>query len=447
MKRFMLRALACVLAVVLTVSRLWSCPFCLAPPQTFSEQFVLSDFVVVAALLRVDGVGGGQPARSVLRVRAVLAGKAEDLAACGLKPGVQIVYPGEAVGRSGDLFLLYGDRGLPSEPPLLQTFSGVPVDTGGVSGSESGAATVTATASQAVSSPEPVDWTENLAISAECFEYLRGLPDRSRPAALRLPYYAGHLESADAEVAGDAWAEFAGAAYADVKANRGLYQPARLREWIADPLMSPERLGLYGLLLGLSGDAGDAEFLRERFLDAETGEFRFGAEGLLGGYLLLTGESGLAEVERQFLGAGGRDTMRLALAQSLDFFRTYEPGVIGHGASSRCMRRLAAGSVLRFTAVTSLARWGDWEAFPELQRLAESELGPIRAVSAGSAEGVRGREQRLSGVRPILEFAEQCVRAGGSVEQMERAEQFLRRVRADYPELQKVAEPEFQAPQ
>lgn len=139
--------------------------------------------------------------------------------------------------------------------------------------------------------------------------------------------------------------------------------------------------------------------------------------------------------------------MRLALAQSLDFFRTYEPGVIGHGASSRCMRRLAAGSVLRFTAVTSLARWGDWEAFPELQRLAESELGPIRAVSAGSAEGVRGREQRLSGVRPILEFAEQCVRAGGSVEQMERAEQFLRRVRADYPELQKVAEPEFQAPQ
>ncbi len=104
MKRFMLRSLACVLAVVLTVSRLWSCPFCLAPPQTFSEQFVLSDFVVVAALLRVDGVGGGQPARSVLRVRAVLAGKAEDLAACGLKPGVQIVYPGEAVGRSGDLF-------------------------------------------------------------------------------------------------------------------------------------------------------------------------------------------------------------------------------------------------------------------------------------------------------------------------------------------------------
>jgi hypothetical protein len=33
------------------------------------------------------------------------------------------------------------------------------------------------------------------------------------------------------------------------------------------------------------------------------------------------------------------------------------------------------------------------------------------------------------------------------VEQVERAEQFLRRVRADYPELQKVAEPEFQAPQ
>ncbi|MFN5077184.1 MAG: hypothetical protein ACK5MO_16450, partial [Planctomyces sp.] len=67
MKRFMLRSLACVLAVVLTVSRLWSCPVGLAPPQTFSEQFVLSYLVVGAALRRVDGVGGGQPARSVLR--------------------------------------------------------------------------------------------------------------------------------------------------------------------------------------------------------------------------------------------------------------------------------------------------------------------------------------------------------------------------------------------
>jgi hypothetical protein len=441
MKRLIVRSLAGVLAVLLPLGQLWSCPFCLAPPQTFSEQFVLSDFVVVAELLRVEAVGGGQPARSTLRVRAVLAGRAQDLTACGLKSGVQIVYPGEAVGQLGDLFLLYGDRGLPAEPPLLQTFSGVSVDNVVVSGSGSGAAV------PASDLLEPVDWTENLAISAVCFEYLRGLPDRSRPAALRLPYYAGHLESADAEVAGDAWAEFAGAAYADVKANRGLYQPARLRQWIADPLMSPERLGLYGLLLGLRGDTGDAEFLRQRFLDAGTGEFRFGAEGLLGGYLLLTGEAGLAEVERQFLGPGGRDTMRLALAQSLDFFRTYEPGVIGNEHSSRCMRRLAAGSVVRFTAVTSLARWGDWESLPELLRVAEVELGPIRAVGAGSVEGVRGREQRLSGVRPIVEFAEQCVRAGVSAEQVERAEQFLRRVRSDYPELQKVSEPEFQAPQ
>lgn len=324
MKRLMLRLLAGLLVFCLTVGQIWSCPFCLAPPQTFSEQFVLSDFVVVAELLGVDEVGGGQAARSRLRVRAVLAGKVPDLAACGLKPGAQVVYPGEAVGVAGDLFLLYGDRGLPAGPPLLQTFSGVSAAAGGVSGSSPVVASASVVRTEGVL--EPVDWTENLAISAECFEYLRGLPDRSRPAALRLRFYVGHLESADAEVAGDAWAEFAGAAYADVKANRGLYEPARLRQWISDPLISPERLGLYGLLLGLSGDAGDAEFLRQRFVDADTGEFRFGAEGLLGGYLLLTGESGLAEVERQFLGAGGRDTMRLASRSRWTFFARMSVG-------------------------------------------------------------------------------------------------------------------------
>lgn len=448
MKPLILRFLVIFLASVLTSGWLWSCPFCLAPPQTFSEQFVLSDFVVVASLLRVEQPEAGQPARTALKVRSILAGAEGDLAACGLRSGAELVYPGELTGAAGDLFLLYGDRGLPAEPPLLQTFS-LP-GTGAAAGAAPRSVSVSsAEAGGPGSAREPVDWTENLAISEACFEYLRGLPVRSRPAALRLQYYAVHLESADAEIAGDAWAEFAGAAYEDVKANRSLYQPARLRQWIADPLMSPERLGLYGLLLGLSGDVSDAKFLRQQFLNSTTGEFRFGGEGLLGGYLLLTGESGLAEVEREFLGPGGRDTMRLALAQSLDFFRTYEPTVIGPEASSRCMRRLAAGSVLRFTAVSSLARWGDWGALPELLRLAESELGPIRPASAGGVErGLREREQRLSGLRPIVEFAEQCVRAGGGGgEQVLRAEQFLRRVRADYPELQRVAEPEFTAPQ
>lgn len=433
-----------------------SCPFCLAPPQTFAEQFQLSDFAVVAELVRVDASGGSQPGRSLLKVRSILNGKSEDLQACGLQLAGGIVYPGELTGRSGDLFLLYGDRGLPQSPPLLQTFS---LSEGSVKGGSVAPLAEPAGTATTVSA-EPVDWTENLAISGLCFGYLQGLPVRSRPASERLRYYAGHLESEDAEVAGDAWAEFAGAAYEDVKANRDLYQPAQLRAWIADPLVSPERLGLYGLLLGLSGDRSDADFLRERFVDGGTGEFRFGAEGLLGGYLLLTGESGLSQVEQDFLGSSGRDTMRLALAQSLDFFRIYEPRVISAEQCSRCMRRLAAGRVLRFTAVTSLARWGDWGALPELMRLADAELGPIRQVSVVEA-GVRGQQgaARFAGVRPILEFAEQCLRAGSveqsdsgvvmrpSAEQMQQAERFLRRVRAEHPELLPAAEPEFVAPQ
>ena len=148
------------------------------------------------------------------------------------------------------------------------------------------------------------------------------------------------------------------------------------QRWITDGAMATMLFarGAFGFGIPIGIHLGGH---MERFVwpvDGGTGEFRFGAEGLLGGYLLLTGESGLSQVEQDFLGSSGRDTMRLALAQSLDFFRVYEPHVISAEQCSRCMRRLAAGRVLRFTAITSLARWGDWGALPELMRLADATV-------------------------------------------------------------------------
>jgi hypothetical protein len=52
-----LRPLTWFLAVFWLAGLAFSCPFCLAPPQTFAEQFQLSDFAVVAELVRVDASG------------------------------------------------------------------------------------------------------------------------------------------------------------------------------------------------------------------------------------------------------------------------------------------------------------------------------------------------------------------------------------------------------
>ncbi len=452
-----------VFLVLVISGRLIGCPFCLAPPQTFSEQFLLADVVVIAELLKFEVLNEGTQPKSTLRIREILSDEGHVARRCGLSSGMSVVIFAEAAGKPGDLFLMYGDLRDPQKTQLLQTFVGVESDS-------NGAVQIAGGAEPAVSSsgairagafrgdrvirktslrvPDRVDWTEHLAISALAADYLRSMPDREQPQSERLAWYAAYLECPDAEVAGDAWAEFGGSTYADVKANRHLFQPELLRQWIADPLMSPERLGLYGLMLGLSGGVEDAEFLLTHMLDEKTKEFRFGAEGLLAGFLLLRGESGLDVVESQFLSSRGSDTSRHALAMTLDFFVSYEASVISKDRACRAMRQLVGSAVLRQTAISSLARWEDWACLPELIRVFDTEIEQGQVAA--------GHVLDESGLRAILEFARLCEKAGrdskGPVsaavtESSANAAEFLKRVEAANPGLLKPAEYEFTAPQ
>lgn len=452
-----------VFAVLVVSCRLMACPFCLAPPQTFSEQFLLADVVVIAELLKFEVLSEGTQPKSTLRIREILSDEGDIARRCGLSPGMSVVIFSEAAGKAGDLFLMYGDLRDPQKSQLLQTFVGVESDS-------NGAAQITGGAESALSSagairagafrgdrvirktslrvPDRVDWTEHLAISAVAADYLRRMPPRAEPQSERLAWYSAYLECPDAEVAGDAWAEFGGSSYADVKANRHLYQPELLRQWIADPLMSPERLGLYGLMLGLSGGVEDAEFLVTHMQDVKTGEFRFGAEGLLAGFLLLRGESGLDLVESQFLSSRGTDTSRHALAMTLDFFVSYEASVFSKDRACQTMRQLVGSAVLRQAAISSLSRWEDWAYLPELIRVFDTEIEQGQVAA--------GHVLDESGLRAILEFARLCEKAGrdskGPVsaavtESSANAAEFLKRVEVANPRLLKPAEYEFTAPQ
>src|SRR5688500_256028 len=85
-------------------------------------------------------------------------------------------------------------------------------------------------------------------------EYLHGglaLDDRDRTGALL--YYFRHLDSADPDVAADAFLEFAKASDREVGAVGPKLDPARLRKLITDPKTPPERLGLFAFLLGACG--------------------------------------------------------------------------------------------------------------------------------------------------------------------------------------------------
>jgi hypothetical protein len=416
-----------------------ACPFCLSPPQTFSAQFLLADFVAIAELQSFEVLQQGTLPVATFRVQQVLSGDPKVAAARGIRPGHKVIRHAEAGGKPGDLYLLYGDLTETSRKPATQPLTGTPATFTNTPSSQTPAQTVS-------QSTAAVEWTDHTGISLTTAEYLRSLPRQELPVPDRLAWFVTHLESSDPAIAGDAWAEFGIAAYEDVKRCRKLYSPTRLRSWIADPNIGSERLGLYGLMLGLCGQPADAEFLRSQLISSETGEFRFGAEGLLAGYLLLTGESGLAATERQFLQPQSSTTSRHALLQTLDFFHTYEPELIPRSRICLSARKLLDDPVLAEMTIMSLSRWQDWESMQILEQFFNDSL----QSEDKDSEPLQ---------RCILQFAQHCSRAGFVgvgpelpqvdpvvAECSRRAERFLKRVSADRPELLRAPSAVFQGP-
>jgi hypothetical protein len=449
------------LAVILLLTAIFrnapACPFCLSPPQTLAEQISRADLVLIAELVRFEVYDQGTRPESTLRIRKYLRGEETAAQREQLSVGQSIVVPSEAAGVPGDLFLMYGTLPEYSLPESANTFASTSTS------SEAGDANSTGQVTQAVLKsdapvesviqkasflvPELISWNETLAITTDMVHYLQQLPAQTDPQPTRLAYFLTKLEHRDPLIAIDAWAEFGNASYDDVVAVRELMSPADLRRWIADKDMSPERLGLYGMMLGLAGSPEDAQFLLNQMMESEpelpngVGQatpkraFRFGAEGLMGGYLLLTGEEGLRQLEETIaLPADVPDTARHAFVQSLQFIWTYESDVISKARIQSSMRLLLQNSSMREIAITNLSRWEDWASLPVLQ-----------TMFAKDCEGDRESQ------RAILQFAQTCRRSvsarSNTLDYASMAEEFLCEAHLNRPDLLSQNVRDFNAPQ
>lgn len=450
-------ALAGILLLTAIFRNAPACPFCLSPPQTLAEQISRADLVLIAELVKFEVYDQGTRPESTLRIRKYLRG--EDTAAQldRLAIGQPIIIPSEAAGAPGDLFLMYGTLPEYSLPESANTFASTSTN------SEAGDANRTGQVIQAVLKaeapveaviqkasflvPELISWNETLAITTDMVNYLQQLPAQTDPQPTRLAFFLTNLEHHDPLIAIDAWAEFGNASYDDVVAVRELMSPADLRRWIADKDMSPERLGLYGMMLGLSGSPEDAQFLLSHMMENEreipgsevettpTRAFRFGAEGLMGGYLLLTGDEGLKQLEETIaLPADVPDTARHAFVQSLQFIWTYESDVISKARIQSSMRLLLQNSSMREIAITNLSRWEDWESLPLL-----------KSMFSKDCEGDRESQ------RAILQFAQTCRRSTSARSDAQDlaslAEEFLCEAHLTRPDLLSHNVREFNAPQ
>ncbi len=196
--------------------------------------------------------------------------------------------------------------------------------------------------------------------SAAVVDYLKGalaLDPKDRTKALQ--YYFRFLDHADAEVANDAYLEFAKATDQEIGQVAPKLAPDKLRHLLEDPRTPGYRLGLYAFLLGACGGDREAALLRT-LVENLTDRTRSALDGLLGGYIHLRPREGwelalaiLRDEKRSFI-------ERWAVLRTCSFYHTWKPEDARRDVL-RCLAVAVREGDIADVAVEDLRRWKLWE--------------------------------------------------------------------------------------
>jgi hypothetical protein len=302
-----------------------ACPFCQSAGPTLGEELARAEIVALGQWKAAVKPAGELAGRTTLEV--VHALKSPDNR---LQKGDTVALPRHVPGRAGDLFLLTGYS--------AENLAGV-------------------------------EWEVPRQVTETAYQYAIRAPSRESPPEKRLPYYLKYLEYPDPFIANDAYGEFAQAPYADVVSIRGKLPRGKLREWLADADLVETRRGLYGLMLGLCGSVEDAGLLEELIIQ-DTNEFRFGIDGVIGGYLLLTGERGLDVIDRSKIADPQAPASELfSVLAALRFFWEYGEGRISPDRLRQSLRLLLERREVLDLVIADLARWRDWSVQDRLMEI------------------------------------------------------------------------------
>lgn len=315
---------AAILVVGLSSAGL-CCPFCSAPSQTLAEQVAQADGVCLVQWVEGQPAKEQDPGSSTYEVLQVVKSPKESV-----KKGERIALARFRAGKKGDLFLLMGTR------------------------SGKGNA---------------VDWGSPTEITEPAFNYVAQAPLPEVATVRRLSYFVKFLEFPDQLVSNDAYAEFANAPYKDIAAVAPVLPRQKIRHWIVSPETSQTRLGLYGMLLGLCGNDDDAKVLAEK-ISEKTNNFRIGIDGMISGYLLLTGPAGLEHIDEwKFKDRTVPFSETYAAMMGLRFMWQYASGKIPNERLMQSMRLLLDRAELADLVIADLARWNDWSVQDRLMEL------------------------------------------------------------------------------
>jgi hypothetical protein len=121
------------------------------------------------------------------------------------------------------------------------------------------------------------------------------------------------------------------------------------------------------MMLGLSGDDSDAEFLEQLIMKSpEPDKPRFGIDGMMAGYVLIRGKAGLEKLTAaKFADPNGEDDL-LALQNAVMFLWEYAQDRVPPDAIRATMRRNLDRPKIATAVIENLARWKDWESLDRL---------------------------------------------------------------------------------
>ncbi|MEO1982233.1 MAG: hypothetical protein ABGZ24_17085 [Fuerstiella sp.] len=371
-----------VLTLTVFSSALSACPFCLAPMQTWAEMIAEAEVVVLAKLLVAHE--GSQTENPYAILEIVEVHKGQDVRPAGKRVRIDDYLYGQA----GELFLLRGGFRDMATPEIIETFATDAPESSPPAVSPAirkVSATDDTDSAVSTSTSKTFAWDRADRVSIASYRYITAAPNPTNEARERLQYFLPFLETKDSLVAADAWGEFANASYEDIVANGKSFPADKLRIWIADKQTSPERLGLYGMMLGLCGGAQDAAFLQQQIGLPSSAEIRFGVEGLMGGLLLLTGEDGLSFLEESRLkNANASQFDCLSVVQAVQFVWAYEPELMSKQRLRSSLYPMLQREGLREIAIRDLARWQDWKALSLLPKVYQAcrvdDPGTTRAI-------------------------------------------------------------------
>jgi len=238
-----------------------------------------------------------------------------------------------------------------------------------------------------------LNWQPPTKVTENSWEYIRNCPAPEKDPEQRqkrLAWFLGYLEHPELLVSNDAYGEFAAAPYKIIRPLRDQMPREKLIQWVADSETSVTRIALYGMMLGLCGTKDDAVVLEKKIMTVDS-DFRLGLEGIMSGYLMLTGEEGLekledAKIRNEFYTTESGVEKKLpfsetyATVNTLRFMKKHEPGHIPIERLAGAMYLLLDRPELSDLIIADLARWKDWSVQSRLMGMFDQEEYQIPSI-------------------------------------------------------------------